>query len=94
MIRFKADADLNDVIVGGCRRREPSIDFLSANDANLEPEVLACQRTRADWGRLGGRGVEEPVARAATTVLRELSPNSKTVIGPNKELSTWRFFCC
>ncbi len=45
MIRFMADADLNDAIVGGCRRREPAIDFLSANDANLEgvpdPDVLA-----------------------------------------------------
>src|SRR5450755_3127313 len=45
MIRFMADADLNGSIVGGCRRREPAIDFLSANDANLEgvsdPGVLA-----------------------------------------------------
>ncbi len=31
MIRFMADA-----IVEGCRRREFAIDFLSANDANLE----------------------------------------------------------
>ena len=36
MIRFLADASLNDAIVSGCRRREPSIDFLSANAANLE----------------------------------------------------------
>lgn len=45
MIRFMADADLNVSIAGGCRRRESSIDFLSANDANLEgvsdPDVLA-----------------------------------------------------
>ena len=45
MIRFMADADLNDAIVGGCRRREPAIDFLSVNDDNLEgvpdPGVLA-----------------------------------------------------
>ena len=45
MIRFMADADLNDAIVDGCRRREPHIDFLSANDANLEgvpdPDVPA-----------------------------------------------------
>jgi len=45
MIRFVADADLNDGIVSGCRRREPSMDFLSARDAELEgvpdPEVLA-----------------------------------------------------
>ena len=45
MIRFLADADLDCAIVSGCRRREPAIDFLSANDANLEgvpdPAVLA-----------------------------------------------------
>jgi hypothetical protein len=45
MIRFMADADLNEGIVAGCLRREPEMDFLSANDADLEgvpdPEVLA-----------------------------------------------------
>src|SRR5260370_477827 len=45
MIRYLADANLHDAIVGGCLRREPSMDFLSANDAKLEgvpdPEVLA-----------------------------------------------------
>jgi len=44
MIRFRADARLHDVIVTGCLRREPAIDFLSANEAKLEgvpdPEVL------------------------------------------------------
>ena len=45
MIRFLADADLNDAIIDGCLRREPTIDFLSANKAKLEavpdPKVLA-----------------------------------------------------
>src|SRR2546427_12615707 len=45
MVRFLADASLNHGIVSGCRRREPRIDFLSANEAKLEnvpdPEVLA-----------------------------------------------------
>lgn len=45
MIRFLADADLNEGIVAGCLRREPEMDFLSANDAGLEglpdAEVLA-----------------------------------------------------
>jgi hypothetical protein len=45
MIRFMADADLNEGIVAGCLRREPEMDFLSANDADLEgvpdPDVLA-----------------------------------------------------
>jgi hypothetical protein len=45
MIRFLADASLNEGIVAGCLRREPEMDFLSANEADLEgvpdPEVLA-----------------------------------------------------
>jgi predicted nuclease of predicted toxin-antitoxin system len=45
MIRFLADADLKKGIVAGCLRREPTMDFLSATEANLEgvpdPEVLA-----------------------------------------------------
>jgi len=45
VIRFLADADLDYAIVSGCLRREPAMDFLSANDANLEgvpdPRVLA-----------------------------------------------------
>jgi Domain of unknown function (DUF5615) len=45
MIRYLADADLNEGIVAGCLRREATMDFLSANEANLEgvpdPKVLA-----------------------------------------------------
>jgi hypothetical protein len=45
MIRFRADADFNHAIVKGCRRHEPAIDFLSANEAKLQgvpdPDVLA-----------------------------------------------------
>jgi hypothetical protein len=45
MVRFLADASLRDAIVTGSLRREPAIDFLSANEAKLEgildPEVLA-----------------------------------------------------
>jgi len=36
MIRFLADASLDHPILTGCVRREPSMDFLSANAANLE----------------------------------------------------------
>jgi Domain of unknown function (DUF5615) len=43
-VRFLADADLNKAIVSGVLRREPSIDFLSAQAAQLrlmhDPEVL------------------------------------------------------
>jgi Domain of unknown function (DUF5615) len=34
-VRFLADADLNRVIVSGVLRREPSVDFLSAQAAGL-----------------------------------------------------------
>ncbi len=48
-IRFLADADLDDAIVRGVRRREPSIDFKGANDAALgglrDPEVLELAAT-------------------------------------------------
>src|SRR5712691_10926363 len=44
-VRFQADADLNAEIVAGVLRREPSVDFQSAEEANLrevpDPEVLA-----------------------------------------------------
>lgn len=44
-IRFQAVADLNEDIVAAVIRREPYIDFQTANQANLEglqdPEVLA-----------------------------------------------------
>lgn len=34
-IRFQADADLHVPIIKGLRRREPSIDFRTANEAGL-----------------------------------------------------------
>ena len=44
-LRFLADADLKRAIVSGVKRREPGIDFRSAQAAGLEgiedPEVLA-----------------------------------------------------
>ncbi len=43
--RFQADADFTGRILAGLRRREPSIDFQSANDGGLigepDPTVLA-----------------------------------------------------
>ena len=45
-IRFQADNDLNYAIVAAVLRREPLIDFQSAQTAQLDgvpdPEVLAC----------------------------------------------------
>jgi predicted nuclease of predicted toxin-antitoxin system len=44
-IRFQADADLNQIIVLATIRQEPSLDFLTADAADLadrkDPEVLA-----------------------------------------------------
>ena len=44
-IRFQADADLNQAILQGTIRREPAIDFKTANEAGLsgldDSEVLA-----------------------------------------------------
>ena len=44
MIRFQADADLNQIIVTACRRAKPEMDFQMAADAGLigisDPEVL------------------------------------------------------
>jgi Domain of unknown function (DUF5615) len=44
-IRFQADADFNQIILRAVLRREPSIDFLTAEMMNLagltDPEVLA-----------------------------------------------------
>ena len=43
-IRFQADAELRQAIVTGAIRRQPNLDFQSANEAGLEgikdPEVL------------------------------------------------------
>lgn len=44
-IKFQADADLNHTIVQALRRRQPAIDFRSADEAGIrglpDPEVLA-----------------------------------------------------
>jgi len=44
-LRFQADADFNQKIVAGIRRREPAIDFQSAREGGVigrpDPEVLA-----------------------------------------------------
>ena len=44
-VTFLADADLNKAIVSGALRREPALDFLTAQAAGLrrmtDPEVLA-----------------------------------------------------
>jgi hypothetical protein len=48
-IKFQADEDLNERIVRGIRRREPSLDFQSASSGRLlrqpDPEVLVLAAT-------------------------------------------------
>jgi len=55
-VRFQADADLNAEIVAGVLRREPSIDFQMADEANLhrvpDPEYWRSLLKRAEfWSR-------------------------------------------
>lgn len=44
-IKFQADADLNERIIDAVRRRNPAIDFQTADEAGIrglpDPEVLA-----------------------------------------------------
>ncbi len=44
-VRYQADADFNEDIIRGVRRRAPEIDFQTAHEAQLEnladPQVLA-----------------------------------------------------
>ena len=51
--RFVADADFNHKIIVGLRRREPSVDFLSAHDGGMvglpDPDVIG---VAADAGRV------------------------------------------
>ena len=51
--RFQADPDFNHKIVVGLRRREPSVDFLGADDGGTigvpDPDVL---RIAAESGRI------------------------------------------
>jgi len=65
--RFQADADLNHKIVLGLRRRELSVDFLSANDGRVvgvpDPDVL---RIAAESGRIR--------VRASSSYLRTSMP--------------------
>jgi hypothetical protein len=51
--RFLADADFNQKVIAGLKRREPSLDFLSAKDGGTigrsDPEVLEIS---ANFGRV------------------------------------------
>ena len=75
-IRFQADADLNEDIVTGVLRREPSIDFQTAGAANLrglnDDQVL---KLAADQGRIIVTHDRRTMARHfADFITRETSP--------------------
>lgn len=49
-VRFQADADLHYAIVKGVRRREPAIEFVSADEAGLvglDDDVVLASAARA-----------------------------------------------
>lgn len=76
-VRFLADADLNRAILSGALRREPSLDFLTAQAAGLrgmnDPEVLAlaAERNACSFHMMQARcrlttvdsGMQENIAR-------------------------------
>ena len=72
-VRFLADADLNKAIVSGVRRREPYLDFLTAQAARLrdmsdsEVLALAAERQRVLVSHdVGSIGAGRPAGVAAT----------------------------
>jgi len=58
-VRFLADADLNRVIVSGVLRREPSLDFLTAQAAGAAAHLAG----------IGSIGVGKPAGVAAALKL-------------------------
>ena len=75
-IRFQADADLNEDIVTGVLRREPDLDFQTAEEANLrglnDYQVL---KLAADQGPFLSRMIDKTMPRHfADFITRETSP--------------------
>lgn len=75
-IRFQADADLDEDIVSGLRRREPGVDFRTASEAGLQglndQQVLA---QAAAQGRLLVSHDRKTMPRHfAHFIVRESSP--------------------
>ena len=73
-VNFLADADLNQKIVVGLRRRASSIDIWSAHEGNViglaDPEVL---RVAADSGRILLSHDQKTMPRHFTEFLRDRS---------------------
>jgi len=52
-VRFQADADFNEDIVAGIARRDPGVDFQTAEEANLrglpDAQVLALGAQKTEF---------------------------------------------
>lgn len=76
IVRFQADADLNQIILLATIRREPAIDFQTAMAADLsgvaDPEVLA--RAAADGRVLVTHDRKTMPQHFAEFIAREASP--------------------
>lgn len=83
-VRFQADADLNAEIVAGVLRREPRIDFRSADEARLrgvpDPQVLALA---AEEGRILVTHDRRTMPRHFAEFIREHNSPGVFIIGQN-----------
>jgi predicted nuclease of predicted toxin-antitoxin system len=85
-VRYQADADLNQAIVTGVLRREPTIDFKTSFAAGLEgvkdPEVLAIA---AQQGRiLVSHDRKTMPSEFAAFITSNGSPVNMVIIFPNQ----------
>ena len=80
-VNFLADADLNQKIVVGLRRRASSIDIWSAHEGNViglaDPEVL---RVAADSGRILLSHDQKTMPRHFTEFLRDRSSPGLVIV--------------
>lgn len=86
-IRFQADADLDEDIVTGLRRREPSRDFQTGSEARLEAlhdrEVLA---RAASQGRILVSHDRKTMPRHfAEFILKDTSPGAVDCLSENSD---------
>lgn len=85
--RFQADADLNRKIVLGFRRREPTADFLDAQQSHLsgvgDPEILA-QAARS--GRILVSHDRKTMPRHFAEFLKHSSSPGLIIVGQHFEI--------
>jgi Domain of unknown function (DUF5615) len=83
-VRFQADADLNAEIVAGMLRREPRIDFQSADEARLRgvPDQGMLSPAAED-GRILVMHDRRTMPRHFAELIREHSSSGVSIIGQN-----------